>query len=210
MYKPTRIIIAAATAALLLGARVATAEELPQDVYRSDADITLLEPGSWFKNAPSGGVTMEFNPANPAGWAVLLNPRTHTSWHMAFTNPATYAQFMTPQFYAQFLNPKNWLSWVNPASYATFLDPNTYVYWMTPHAYIHALNPENYLQAFNGSNYIPFFDLATYGEWINPAAYSVMAEPAGTIEGGAGVDYFSDLGKLFGYADGAVDAQVGN
>ena len=194
MRKFTKLLAVAATAATLATGSMAYAQDhSSHGAYKSDADISLMDPSTWFKNAPSMGTTMEFNPANPAGWAVIINPQTHTAWHMAFTNPATYAQFMKPQFYMQFMNPKNWLSWLNPASYATFLDPNTYVYWMTPHAYMHALNPDNYMQALNGSNYTPFFSLDTYAEWLSGGAYSIFGEPAGTIEGGAGVDYLSSL-----------------
>ncbi len=205
----TRIVAAAGTLALLACAQAATAQQ-HEHAYRSDADIELLEPSTWFANAPAPGTTMAFNPAHPAGWAVMMNPKTHTSWHMAFTNPATYAQFMQPQFYMQFMNPKNWLAWLNPASYTTFIDPNTYVYWMTPHAYIHALNPDNYLQAFNGRNYEPFFNLNTYAEWLKGSAYDIFAEPTGIVEGGAGVNYFGDLGKLFSMTEPATDAAPGN
>ena len=160
-----------------------------QSNYHDDMSIDILSPSTWFSNMPAAGTTMEFNPAHPAGWAVIMNPRTHTSWHMAFTNPATYTQFMKPQFYMQFMNPKNWIAWMNPASYATFMDPNTYLYWMTPHAYVHALNPDNYLQMFDTNNYLPFLSLDTYGEWVNPAAYSFNEEPRGTVDGGALVNY---------------------
>ena len=167
-------------------------------VHKSDADITLMEPSTWFQNAPAGGYTMKFNPAHPAGWAVFINPRTHTASHMAFTNPATYAQFMTPEFYMQFMNPKNWLAWLNPKSYETFLDVNTYAYWMTPHAYIHALNPDNYTQAFSLANYEPYVALETYAKWFELNSYSIMKEPEGIVEGGAGEDYISQVLNLFG------------
>ena len=206
MRNITRVLTAAVAAISLVGAAGAFAQQHTHGAYQSDADIALLSPSTWFKNAPNGGITMDFNPANPAGWAVIINPQTHTSWHMAFSNPATYAQFMKPQFYMQFMNPKNWLSWVNPASYATFFDPNTYAYWMTPHAYVHAINPENYLQAVNGSNYVPFFSLDTYGEWLNLDAYNVFGEPKGTIAGGAGVNYFAGIAKWLGYNDASAQA----
>jgi len=158
-----------------------------------DANINLMSPGTWFENMPAAGMTMPFNPAHPAGWAVMMNPRTHTDFHMAFTNPATYAQFMTPQFYMQFMNPKNWMAWFNPKSYATFLDVNTYAYWMTPHAYIHAMNPANYMQAFNFANYATLVSPDTFANWINGSAYQFGAEPTGVVKGGAGVDYLEVL-----------------
>ncbi len=186
----------AASAAVVLALGTATAVQAnePHSQHADQNDygsISLLQPSTWFQNMPAAGTTMAFNPAHPAGWAVMMNPRTHTTFHMAFTNPATYAQFLRPEFYAQFFNPQNWLAWINPASYATFFDPNTYLYWMTPHAYIHALNPDNYLQMFNVASYTPFFSTDTYAAWVNPAAYSITGAPTGTIEGGAGVNFIA-------------------
>ncbi len=193
MAKINRYLVSVAAALMLGTTTISQAnEEQAQPTYNDDySTITLLEPSTWFQNMPKPGMTMAFNPAHPAGWAQIMNPRTHTSFHMAFTNPATYAQFMRPEFYAQFLNPQNWLAWMNPASYATFLDPNTYLYWMTPHAYIHAMNPDNYLQMFNLANYTPFISTETYAAWVDPAAYSISGKPTGIVEGGAGIDFLS-------------------
>jgi hypothetical protein len=193
MGKLNRIIVfIAATTAFATAPLVQATEQQPQQVQQDDySSITLMEPSTWFQNMPKPGTTMAFNPAHPAGWAQIMNPRTHTTWHMAFTNPANYAQFMQPAFYMQFMNPQNWMAWMNPASYTTFFDPNTYLYWMTPHAYIHALNPDNYMQMFNFSAYTPFFDPNSYMSWMNPAAYTVGSTPTGIVEGGAGVDLLS-------------------
>ncbi|NBP94488.1 MAG: hypothetical protein EBU28_03695 [Gammaproteobacteria bacterium] len=166
--------ITAAAALLLAGVAQADYAVSPESL---DANIDLMSPSTWFDSMPAAGMTMPFNPMHPAGWAVIMNPRTHTDFHMAFTNPATYAQFMTPQFYMQFMNPKNLMAWFNPANYATFLDVNTYAYWMTPHAYIHAMNPAN----------------ETFANWITPSAYSLTGEPTGIVKGGAGVDYVEML-----------------
>lgn len=182
--------ITAAAALLLAGVAQADYAVSPES---PDANIDLMSPSTWFDSMPAAGMTMPFNPMHPAGWAVIMNPRTHTDFHMAFTNPATYAQFMTPQFYMQFMNPKNLMAWFNPANYATFLDVNTYAYWMTPHAYIHAMNPANYMQAFNFANYAPFLSPETFANWVTPSAYSLTGEPTGIVKGGAGVDYVEVL-----------------
>ncbi|GJL80524.1 MAG: hypothetical protein DHS20C01_01580 [marine bacterium B5-7] len=208
MKQFTHFIAGALTAVTLLSASAISASEsrnLTKDDYAanaSDAEVSLLQPTTWFAHAPMPGTTMEFNPAHPAGWAVMLNPRTHTSWHMAFTNPATYAQFVKPEFYMQFMNPSNWLAWFNPASYSTYLDPNTYVYWMTPHAYLHALNPDNYLQAFNLDNYKPYVDSETYAAWFDTNSYKVFDAPKGVVGGGAGVNYFSSVAN---FLNGLID-----
>lgn len=197
---------AALTAILALGAGVSGAiasseHDHSQHQHRSDADILLGQPSTWFKNAPQGGYTMKFNPAHPAGWAIFLNPKTHTAAHMAFANPATYAQFMTADFYAQFLNPNNWMAWFKPSNYATYLDPHTYAYWMTPHAYVHALNPKNYVQAVNGANYLPLVSAETLMSWFQLENYNVLGQPTGTVEGDAGGDYIGQVLSMLGLAD---------
>ena len=193
MRKFNRVFVfLAAALAFAVSPLTQATEQQPQAAATDDySSITLMEPSTWFQNMPKPGTTMAFNPAHPAGWAQIMNPRTHTTWHMAFTNPATYAQFMQPAFYMQFMNPQNWMAWMNPASYATFFDPNTYLYWMTPHAYIHALNPDNYMQMFNVSAYTPFMDPNTFMSWMNPTAYTVSGAPSGIVEGGAGIDLLS-------------------
>lgn len=193
MVKFSRLLVAAGMIALLGAAIAAKAEEQKQHAhtYQSDSSINIMDPASWFTNAPKPGTTMAFNPAHPAGWAVIMNPRTHTSWHMAFTNPATYAQFMQPQFWMQFMNPQNIMAWMNPGSYATFMDPNTYLYWMTPHAYVHALNPDNYMQIFNPANYAKLFSPEVFNSWTNFDTNTVAEKPTGIIEGGAGENYLA-------------------
>lgn len=199
MVRVKRLLVTAASISLLLAATTVAikAEETKgaeqhAHAYQSDASINIMDPSSWFKNAPKPGTTMAFNPAHPAGWAVVLNPRTHTTWHMAITNPATYAQFMQPQFWMQFMNPQNVMAWMNPASYATFMDPNTYMYWMTPNAYVHALNPDNYMQMMNPDNYAKLFAPEVFNSWMNLNSYTpTSAKPTGIIEGGAGQNYLA-------------------
>ncbi len=192
MAKLTRIFLALG-AVLMIGTAVAAdaKEQQPAAKYQSDTAVNLMDPANWFKNAPKPGTTMAFNPAHPAGWAVIMNPRTHSSWHMAITNPANYAQFMQPQFWMQFMNPQNIMAWMNPASYATFMDPNTYMYWMTPQAYLHALNPNNYMQMMNPDAYAKLFSPEVFNNWMNFNAWKFDAKPTGIVEGGAGENYLA-------------------
>lgn len=203
MHKMTRLLAATVAAATLSFSALSSAAEGDQNQYahQSDADINLFDMSTWFENAPHGNRVADLNLANPAGWAVMVNPQTHTSWHMIMTNPATWAQFLKPRFYAQFFNPNNWISWVNPESYATFLDPNTYIYWMTPHAYIHALNPDNYAQLIEGGNYGPYLETDTYTQWLNPSAYNILSEPTGVVTEGAGINYIDGLIAFFSTTD---------
>ncbi|MCG6871005.1 MAG: hypothetical protein LJE84_01845 [Gammaproteobacteria bacterium] len=176
------LLAAAAVGVLALGGVLASTEG-PHTGHglHSDASIELTNPASWFANAPQPGSTMVFNPARPEGWAVIVDPNSHTAWHMAFTNPANYAQFLKPDFFLEFLKPENLMAWMNPASYAVFMDPNTWLYWMTPQAYVHALNPANYLQPFQLDNYAAFIDTGTYAGWSQAATYSeVLGQTTGT------------------------------
>ncbi len=191
MFKP--IITAAA---LALGVTLSTAhaaEEATQPEQPSTTVPNPFDPNSWtsaFSGQGEGGnfnwfdpnawgmggaaqTSFQFNPAHPAGWMMWVDPTTHVSAHMAFANPATYAQFMQPQFWMQFANPNNWMAWMNPASYSALFNPATYAYWMNPSAYVHAFNPGTYTAALNPANYMAFINPMTYLSWMNPAAYTL-------------------------------------
>ncbi len=145
-----------------------------------------MTPGA----APHGAQpaqTLPFNPAHPAGWAALIDPKTHEQAHMAFMNPAQYAQFMTPQFYMQFADPNNMMAWMNPAAYAAFMNPATYMYWMNPAAYTHAMNPAPYMQFMNPAAYNVYMNPNTYTQWMNPAAYAM---PASATAGAMPFNFF--------------------
>ncbi len=151
-------------------------ENMPSSNPDQNAVTNWFDPATWGaqgKVVSQPGTLMPFNPAHPASWAKIISPQTHVDWHMAFTNPANYAQFMHPQFYMQFLNPNTWMAWMNPASYATFMNPATYMWWMTPTAYVHGMDPNNYMQMMNPTNYTAFMNPMTYMEWMNPNAYSL-------------------------------------
>lgn len=142
-----------------------------------------FDPSTWAAGFPTDvtanqaqpGQTLAFNPAHPSGWAMFIDPKTHEQAHMAFMNPAQYAQFMSPQFYMQFADPNNMMAWMNPAAYATFMNPATYMYWMNPGAYMHMMNPAFYMQPMNPAAYNAYMNPNTYMQWMNPAAYAIPA-----------------------------------
>ncbi len=135
--------------------------------------INWFDPSAWMAGVPGAtapqgaqpGQPMQFNPSNPAGWAVFIDPRTHEQSHAAFMNPGQYAQFMSPQFYMQFADPNNMMAWMNPAAYTTFMNPATYMYWINPNAYVHMMNPALYMQSMNP------------GAYAMPAAATTSAAP---------------------------------
>ncbi len=149
-----------------------------------------FDPSTW--TAPASGPAMAFNPAHPAGWAMFFDPSTHGAAHMAFANPATYAQFMQPQFWMQFANPNNWLAWMNPASYAVFMNPANYAYWMNPAAYTHAFNAAAYAPMMNPASYAALMNPMIYMQWMNPAAYALGDGDAGH----AAANWFDPSGWL--------------
>ena len=156
-----------------------------------------FDPSTWGiagKTFSTPGTLMPFNPAHPASWATMIDPRTHVDWHMAFTNPANYAQFMQPQFYMQFMDPNTWIAWMNPANYAVFMNPATYMWWMNPTAYVHGMDPNNYMQMINPANYVAFMNPMTYFQWMNPAAYAI---PSGTGTGAVTSFDWNDWFRMF-------------
>jgi hypothetical protein len=167
-------------AGLTAGAAVTIAAEEGAQAQQPSVP-NFFDPSAWmgaYGTAPQGGQagqTMPFNPANPAGWAMLIDPKTHEQAHMAFMNPAQYAQFMTPQFYMQFADPNNMMAWMNPAAYAAFMNPATYMYWMNPASYMHMMNPAMYMQSMNPASYNAFMNPNLYMQWMNPGAYAMPA-----------------------------------
>jgi len=103
-------------------------------------------------NVPPGQ-TMAFNPADPTFWMQWAKPSMHTKMHMAFTNPAQYAQMMNPAFYTQMMNPAVWMKWMNPASFQVLMNPKTMSYWIQPGAYMHAMSPAGYMQMIDPQAY---------------------------------------------------------
>jgi hypothetical protein len=163
----------------LFGASVnATAAGTEAAPVQPQASMNFFDPSTWMTPGtamPQAGATVQWNPANPAGWAMFIDPNQHGQAHMAFMNPATYGQFMQPNFYMQFANPQNWMSWMNPAAYSTFMNPATYMGWMNPGAWTHAMNPGAYMQWMNPAAYAPFMSPATYMQWMNPQAFAMPA-----------------------------------
>ena len=179
-------------AGLVVGAAASiAAEEQAQAQQPATGTYNFFDPSTWTAMMAPGatghgaqpGQTLAFNPAHPAGWAMFIDPKTHEQAHMAFMNPATYAQFMSPQFYMQFMDPNNMMAWMNPAAYATFMNPATYMYWMNPGAYTHMMNPALYMQPMNPAAYAAYMNPNTYMQWMNPAAYTLptATAAAGTV-----------------------------
>ena len=166
----------AAGTAVTVAAEEGTQAQQPTvpNFFDPSAWTAWMTPGA-APYAAQQGQTVPFNPANPAGWAMFIDPKTHEQAHMAFTNPAQYAQFMSPQFYMQFADPNNMMAWMNPAAYATFMNPATYMYWMNPAAYTHMMNPAFYMQPMNPAAYNAFMNPNTYMQWMNPGAYAIPA-----------------------------------
>ncbi len=128
----------------------------------------IADPAEWmnmfnFGTQPGAVKTLAFNPAKPSEWMKWVDPKTHVQMHMAFANPATYAQFMNPMLYMEFMKPENMMAWMNPGSYAVMMDMNTYTYWMNPNSYMHAMDPNMYTQMMNPAAYMAFANPASYG-----------------------------------------------
>lgn len=150
------------------------------------------------------GATMAFNPFHPSGWAAFVSPQTHEQAHMAFTNPANYAQFMRPQFFMQAMNPQNAMAWMNPASYGAFMNPATFSRWMNPAAFMHMINPAQYMQAANPNAYAQFMNPAMYRQWMTPTSYATPA----TANMTSGFNMFDPnaWGKVFSTQPGQAPA----
>jgi hypothetical protein len=97
--------------------------------------------------------SVEINFADPAFWLGFVTPEEHSVRHMAFTNPATWAQFMDPRTYANMADVDTLAKWMDPASYAVLTEPQTYAYWAQPGAYMHVMRAENYGQMLEADNY---------------------------------------------------------
>jgi len=132
-----------------------------------DALSTVIDTSGWYDAAGpvEPGHVETFNPIQPADWAKIPNPKTHSIVHMSATNPEHYAQYMTPEFAMQFADPAAWMNLANPASYSEFVkvvsDPETMKYWSQPGAYMHGLNPNGYVQIFNPASYMKLATAAT-------------------------------------------------
>ena len=148
----------------------------------------IADPNEWLKmfsfdftQQPGMAKTMAFNPAKPSEWMKWVDPKTHNQMHMAFANPATYAQFMNPMLYMEFMKPENMMAWMNPASYQQLMDMNTYTYWMNPGSYMHAMDPNMYTAMMDPSNYMAFMNPASYGFTTCPAGEKGQVTWFGTV-----------------------------
>ena len=139
----------------------------------------FANPMTWFNMTGTGYAAtadsgQAFHPIKPQSWAGMVSPEGHEKFHMAMTNPATYAYYMQPAFYMEFMNPANYMAWMNPASYQTFMNPATYAYWMTPNAYMHMMDPGMYAGMFDMNSYFTLMNPGTYMGWMDPNLYTQM------------------------------------
>jgi len=116
------------------------------------SSYNLFDPSTWSDAAGEvkPGEMVDFDPADPKSWAMIVDPKTHSKVHMTLTNPAYYAKFMTPGYYMKYMDPKTWLSYMDISTYEPLFkvasDPKTASYWMQPGAYMHTMNPAGYMQ----------------------------------------------------------------
>ena len=129
----------------------------------------FFDPNYWlnsFTGTPAPMPTaLTFNAAHPADWMKWIDPKSHTKMHMAFMNPAMYAQFMQPQFYMEFAKPENMAAWMDFNQYQPMMDPQTTYHWMNPGSYMHMIDPNMYTAAMNPANYMVYMNPATYAGW---------------------------------------------
>ena len=194
----TKFAALALGAATLLGAASAQAAEAENIVVAAAAQTqageatgstqsaapsyNLFDPSTWSDagGKVKPGEMVDFDPADPKSWAMVLDPKTHTKVHMTLTNPQYYAKFMTPAYYMKFMDPKTWLSYMDMSTYQPLFkvvsDSKTASYWMQPGAYMHGMNPAGYMQM------------------ADPNAYAKLAS---TVAEGYGVDSTNTVANMF-------------
>ncbi len=166
-------LIALTAAALMAFSIAGQANEATEGAEQAPAAtapaFNFFDPNSWMNMAggaiPAPATELQFNAAHPADWMKFVDPKSHMSMHMMFTNPANYTQFMQPQFIMEFMKPENMAAWMNPASYQVMMDPQTMAWWTNPQAYEHAFNPAMYQAAMNPANYMVYANPQTYFAW---------------------------------------------
>ena len=137
---------------------------------KQPANINMFDPNYWMSAManpalPAISTELKFNAAHPGAWMQWIDPKTHVQTHMAFMNPATYAQFVQPQFYMEFTKPENMAAWMDFNQYQVVMDPQTMYYWMNPGSYMHMIDPNMYTAAMNPANYMIYMNPATYAGW---------------------------------------------
>lgn len=163
---------AAALITLSAATQANQAETQPEANATIEAPATVpnfFDPNYWlnsFTGTPAPMPTeLTFNAAHPADWMKWVDPKSHAKIHMAFMNPAMYAQFMQPQFYMEFTKPENMAAWMDFNQYQPMMDPQTMTYWMNPGSYMHMMDPNMYTAAMNPANYMVYMNPATYAGW---------------------------------------------
>ncbi len=170
MYNRTQTALGAFFLLLLSAVSSHAADGATPQAGQAPIPANPWDSSTWMKHH---GGKMRLNLAHPSTWLVFLDPKTHTIGHLAFTNPANYAQFAQPRFWMQFANPNNWMAWINPGSYAIMFDPATYTGWMRPEPWMHFIDPGMYTQLMNPSAYASFMNPGLYMKWVSPSAYAL-------------------------------------
>ncbi len=120
-----------------------------------------INPATWWDGSEGtehAAMGVKVNPMDPTFWMSFIDPKTHSTMHHAFTNPATYAQFTEVKTYTNMMDFDAVKKWVQPGTYAVLIDPQTYAYWMQPGAYTHIVKPSNYASLIDVSAYREVFD----------------------------------------------------
>ncbi len=126
---------------------------------QSATPYNLFDPSTWSDAAGhvKPGEMVDFDPASPKSWAMVMDPKTHSKVHMTLTNPQYYAKFMTPAYYMKYMEPKTWLAYLDMSTYEHLFkvvsDPQTASYWLQPGAYMHTMNPAGYMQMMDPNAY---------------------------------------------------------
>ena len=169
MIKNNLISLIAAALLTLSAASTANETQAQPEVAAPATVPNIFDPNYWmggFGATPAAISTdLKFNAAHPAGWMKWVDPKQHANMHMAFMNPATYAQFVQPQFYMEFMKPENMAAWMDFNQSAVMWDPQTMTHWMNPGSYMHAIDPNMYTAAMNPANYMVYMNPATYAAW---------------------------------------------
>ena len=153
--------------AVLFGATAASAQDATVTAAATaskDAGTSILsgifDTTHWkdAAGALEAGKIVSFDPAKPADWAKIVDPKTHSGLHMSATNPEHYAQYMTPKFALQFMDPMTWTAFMDKEAYTKLVDVlsdgKTGEYWAQPGAFTHSLNPAAYVQMMNPTSYV--------------------------------------------------------
>ena len=183
MFKQKLLLWAGAVLLAFGTTSMANETSQPAPQAQTQAEVAMpnfFDPNYWFGGATATPATasteLTFNAAHPGAWMKWVDPKSHTTMHMQFANPANYAQFMQPQFFMEFMKPENMAAWMDFSQYAVLMNPQTWTYWMNPAAYQHVFDPKMYVAATNPASYMAYMNPATYMGWAAPQGSVESAE----------------------------------